>query len=322
MRKINRDSKFIIYQVLYIFVITVLALKGADLDLKEVISKDKAVSTSVRDSLMVVIDSLYARGSKFEIKVDQSTVAENEALRQKLSSLNKQLADIKPPVKEMLPQIEQKPAVPEQKPIVSEQSILQSPISVTQNFLQNTWNIAKNTGSVQAAIYDPNNMNKPIVVIAPNQEKKFDLTNENKVILKFGSQQQALNVVPMQPPDVKISRATTKMDASTIYVQDLQRITGFNVTIKYARPDQLKITHTGPISVSGPLKNNNGDFVYNVSLNLAPTKQRFQDWLDHYGNLRDVNGRYKADFFFTVVDDRSKAHIVIGDTFYFTDFNR
>jgi hypothetical protein len=33
----ERDSKFVIYQVLYIFVITVLALKGADLNLRRVV---------------------------------------------------------------------------------------------------------------------------------------------------------------------------------------------------------------------------------------------------------------------------------------------
>lgn len=39
----NRDSKFVIYQVLYIFVITVLALKGADLDLRRVALEEDTV---------------------------------------------------------------------------------------------------------------------------------------------------------------------------------------------------------------------------------------------------------------------------------------
>lgn len=315
MKRKNRDSKFIIYQVLYIFVITVLALKGADLNLKEVISKDKAVSKSVKDSLMVVIDSLYAHGSKFEIKVDPNVAVENEALKEKLQSLNKQLAEIKPPEKTLPP-----PA--EQKRVAAEQTILQSPISVTQTFLQNTWNIAKNTGNVQAAIYSPNNLSNPIVIIPPNQEKKFDLRDEKQVILKFGNQQQTINVLTMHPPEIKIVRSTTKMDASTIYVQDLQRITDFNVTIKYDRTDQLKVTYTGPISVSGPFKNNNGDMVYNVSLKLASTNQRYQDWLDHNSNLRDASGRYKANFFFTAVDQKSRTNVVIGDSFYFTDFEK
>jgi hypothetical protein len=315
MRRQNRDSKFIIYQVLYIFVITVLALKGADLNLNKVISKDQAVSKSVRDSLMVVIDSLYTQKRKIEKKANPNAEVENEALQQKLSALNKQLAEIKQPEKEVPPPVVQKPA-----PVVHEQTLLQSPISETQTFFQNTWNIAKNTGNVPASLYDPNNLKKPLTVIPPNQQVKFDLTNENQVVLKFGSQQQILNVIPMHPPEIKIERATTKMDASTIYVQDLQRITDFNVTIKYERPDQLKVTYTGPISVSGPYKNSNGDLVHNVTLKLAANNQRFQDWLDKYGNLRDANGRYKADFFFTAVDERSKVHVVLGNTFYFTDF--
>ncbi len=315
MRRKNRDSKFIIYQVLYIFVITVLALKGADLNLKEVISKDKVVSKSVRDSLMIVIDSLYAQGSKFEIKIDPNVVVENQALKEKLLSLNKQLANIKPPEKNS-------PQPVEQKPVEKDQTVLQSPISIAQTFLQNTWNVAKNTGNIKAAIYDPDNMNNPLVEIPPNQERKFNLRNENQVILKFGNQQQTINVYPMHPPEIKIERATTKMDASTIYVQDLQRITDFNVTIKYQRVDQLKISYTGPISVSGPFKNNKGDLVYEVSLKLASNNQHFQDWVDHYGSMRDASGRYKTNFFFTAYDEISKVNIVIGDSFYFTDFSK
>ena len=39
----SRDAKFIIYQVLYIFVITVLALKGAEINLGEVVKKENVV---------------------------------------------------------------------------------------------------------------------------------------------------------------------------------------------------------------------------------------------------------------------------------------
>ena len=77
----NNDSKFIIYQVLYIFVITVLALKGAELDLSRVVSKENVVDISVRDSLNILIDSLYAQGIKFDIKLDEKV--ENEALKEK-----------------------------------------------------------------------------------------------------------------------------------------------------------------------------------------------------------------------------------------------
>jgi len=70
----NRDSKFIIYQVLYIFVIAVLALKGADLNLHRVVLTDEVIDKSVRDSLVTLIDSLYAQGVKFDIKLDTNAV--------------------------------------------------------------------------------------------------------------------------------------------------------------------------------------------------------------------------------------------------------
>ena len=146
MIKKERDAKFIIYQVLYIFVITVLALKGADLNLREVVSKDQTVNKSVRDSLVVLIDSLYAQGSKFEIKVDSSKI-ENKELKEKLVALNRRLQEIKPPEKK------EGPVKPEEK----EQTKLQSPISISQILYQDTWNIVKNSGNVPAEIYDPAN---------------------------------------------------------------------------------------------------------------------------------------------------------------------
>ena len=100
----NRDSKFVIYQVLYIFVITVLALKGADLDLRRVALEEDTVQKEVRDSLMAVLDSLYALGIDFSIKIDPNVVVENEQMREQLAALNKKLETLKdyvpPPTEE------------------------------------------------------------------------------------------------------------------------------------------------------------------------------------------------------------------------------
>ena len=311
MIKKERDAKFIIYQVLYIFVITVLALKGADLNLREVVSKDQTVNKSVRDSLVVLIDSLYAQGSKFEIKVDSSKI-ENKELKEKLVTLNRRLQEIKPPEKK------EGPVKPEEK----EQTKLQSPISISQILYQDTWNIVKNNGNVPAEIYDPASLSRPIVVIPAGEEKKFDIENQSSLILKFGSQEEVLKTTPRRPPTVRISKVTTKMEGSDIYVQDLQRTTVFTVTIVDNRPDQLSVSYTGPISVSGPLRDAGGNLVYNVSLKIASSQAKFNDWVDKFGDLQDANGRYKANFFFTVVDKKANHRVQVGDTFYFTDFSR
>jgi hypothetical protein len=218
--------------------------------------------------------------------------------------------------------IPEKKEIVENTPKVSEQTKLQSPISISQVFYQNTWNIAKNGGNVPVEIYDPAKMQNPITVIDPGQEKKFDLGGQDAIMIKYGSQQETIKTTPRPIPEIRIEKVTTKMDGSDIYVQDLQRTTVFTVTIVDNRPDQLKVTHSGPISVSGPLKDKNGNLVYNVSLKIASTQAKFNDWLDKYGDLQDASGRYKANFFFTVVDQKANHRNQVGDTFYFTDFSK
>lgn len=313
----ERDSKFIIYQVLYIFVITVLALKGADLDLNKVVSKDQAVSKNVRDSLVTIIDSLYAKGINFDIKIDENAAIENVELKEKLASMKTELKKITEKIKEIPPE-ERVPEIKEER----EQTKLQLPIALTQTFIQNTWNTAENSGNVPTSIYDPKNMSNPIVVIPPGEERKFDLQDQTEVVAKFGSQEQKIKVLPNKPPEIKIERVTTKMNGSDIYLQDLQRITVYKVTILDERPDQLKITYTGPISVNGPTKDSKGNLVYNVSPNIAPTESRYNEWLERNNILEDANGRYKINFFFTAVDTKSKDRVQVGDSFFFTDFSK
>jgi hypothetical protein len=307
----NRDSKFVIYQVLYIFIITILALKGAELDLRRVALKEETVDVSVRDSLVAILDSLYSLGIDFSIQIDPKVLVENEQMKDQLTSLNKRVQDLKKQVKEQPPE-----------EIVEEQTKLQSPISLKQTFIQNTWNIATNNGSVNTTILDPDNRSNPIAEIPPGQQKKFDLQDQTEVIIKFGSQEETVKVLPNLPPEVNIERVTTKMNASDIYVQELQRITAFTVTIVDERTDQLKVTYSGPISVNGPQTNSKGDLVYNVTLRLAANEKQYDDWIDRNGDLQEADGRYKANFFFTVVDERTKDRVQVGDSFFFTDYSK
>lgn len=311
----NNDSKFIIYQVLYIFVITVLALKGAELDLRRVVSTDNVVDVSVRDSLKSLIDSLYMQGLKFNIKLDEKV--ENEALKEKLVMMNKQLSSLTTKLNEIPPDIRV-----EKEPEVLENTKMQSPISVSQTFIQNTWNEVRNNSNVPTIIYDVRNTSSPIVTIQAGEKRRFDLTDQTELVIKFGSQEERVQVSPNRLPEIKIERVTTKMNSGDIYVKDLQRITAFTVTIFDERPEQLKVTHTGPISVSGPFKDAKGNPIYNVSLNLAPNDAKFEEWIDKNSSLREPDGRYKANFFFTVVDERTKDRVQVGDSFFFTDYSK
>ncbi|MEJ2196229.1 MAG: hypothetical protein P8X73_15405 [Ignavibacteriaceae bacterium] len=313
MIKRERDSKFVIYQVLYIFIITVLALKGAELDLNRVALEEDTVDISVQDSLVAILDSLYALGIDFSIQIDPKVVEENLELKNQLASLNKSIQVLKEQIKE---------APPPPKKVIKEQTKLQSPIALKQQFIQNTWNVATNRGSIPTSIYDPNNLSSPIVEIPPGEERKFDLQNQTEVIIKFGSREEKIKVGPNLPPEIKIESVTTKMNASDIYVKELQRITAFTVTIIDNRPDQLKVTYSGPISVNGPQRDSKGNLVYNVSLKLAATESKYDDWLERHGDFQEADGRYKANFFFTVLDERTKDRVQVGDSFFFTDFSK
>ena len=313
MIKRERDSKFVIYQVLYIFIITVLALKGAELDLNRVALEEETVDKSVQDSLVAILDSLHALGIDFSIQIDPKVVDENIELKDQLASLNKKVKDLNEKIKEL-------PPPPEEQ--IEELIKLQSPISLKQTFIQNTWNAATNHGNVPTQIYDPDNLSSPIVTIPPGTERKFDLQNQTEVIIKFGTQEERVKVGPNLPPEINIERVTTKMNASDIYVKELQRITAFTVTITDKRPNQLKVTHTGPISVNGPQRDSKGNLVYNVSLRLAATETQYDNWLDRYGDFQEADGRYKANFFFTVIDERTSDRVQVGDSFFFTDFSK
>jgi hypothetical protein len=261
---------------------------------------------------MSVLDSLYSLGIDFSIKIDPNVIVENEEMRMQLAEMNRKLDAVKdyvPPPKEEKPK-----ELPKE-----EQLKMQLPISLKQTFIQYTWNTAKNSGTVPTSILDPRDR-KSLAVIPPGQEIKFDLSDQTEVIVAFGSQEERVKVIPNKPPEIKIERVTTKMNAQDIYVQELQRITAFTVTIIDNRPDQLKVSNSGPISVTGPQKDANGNMVYNVSLKIAANENQYDDWTDKNEGLRESDGRYKANFFFTVVDDRTKDRVQVGDSFFFTDF--
>jgi hypothetical protein len=311
----SRDAKFVIYQVLYIFVITVLALKGAEINLGEVVKKENVVSKSVRDSLINVVDSLSKLGLKFNIEIDENVISENKDLKEKLSQLNTQVASLSKKVKET-----PMPEPVKEKEIKKEETV-PSPFSKSLEFLQYTTNIAENKGDYIVSIVDPKN-NSELVKVEPNSKKEFELTNQNEILIKYANQTDRVKVKNNLPPEVDIKKSTTKMDKGDIFVKDLQKTTCFTVEVRDEKIEQIKVTYSGPITVSGPQQDKKGNLVYNISLNLANTEEKFNSWADRNEQLIDSEGRYKANFFFTAFDTKSKQKTEVGEAFYFTEFSK
>lgn len=311
----SRDSKFIIYQVLYIFVITVLALKGAEINLGEVVNKENVVEKSVRDSLVDVVDSLSQLGLKLSIKVDTNVFVENKILKNELSKLNNQVASLTNKIKE----IPKNKIAPKEEKIADK--IIPSPFSTHKSFLQYATNSAENKSTVNVEIRDPKS-DKLISVIPPNEKKEFELTNEDEILLKYGNQSERIKITKNLPPEITIDKVTTKMDKANIYVKELQRTTCFNVKISDERLDQIRITHSGPISVAAPRKDKKGNLIYTVSLRLVNNEDKFYDWIDTNNKEEDADGRYKVNFFFTAFDTKSKQKVEVGESFYFTEYTK
>jgi hypothetical protein len=309
----SRDAKFVIYQVLYIFVITVLALKGAEINLGEVVKKENVVQKSVRDSLVNVVDSLSRLGLKFNIQVDEDIKMENQNLKEKLSKLNTQVASLSKKVIET-------PIKEEKKVEVKKDVNIPSPFASDIELLQFATNSFENKSEYPVTIIDPLNKSE-LITIKPKEKKDVELTNQKEVVLKYANQSDLVKVKNNLPPEVEIKKVTNKMDKSDIYVKELQRTTCYTVEVKDERIDQIKITYSGPISVSGPIKDKKGNMIYNVSLNIAPTEEKFEQWADRNENLMDSEGRYKANFFFTAFDAKSKQKTEVGEAFYFTEFS-
>jgi len=311
----SRDAKFVIYQVLYIFVVTVLALKGAEINLGEVVKKDNVVQKSVRDSLVNVVDSLTSLGLKFNIQVDEDIKAENKNLKDKLSKLNNQVASLSKKAPNNLTMKEEK------KKEIKKDMNIPSPFSNNMEFLQYASNEIENKSNYSVTIIDPSTKSE-LITLKPKEKRDVELGNQTKVIIKYANQSDIIKVNKNLPPEIDIKKVTNKMDKSDIYVKELQRTTCYSVVIKDERIDQIKITYSGPISVYGPLKDKKGNKVYNVSLNIAPTEEKFETWTDRHENLMDSDGRYKANFFFSALDMKSKQKTEVGEAFYFTEFSK
>jgi len=296
MRKRQHDVKFVIYQALYLVVIALITIKGAEIDLT------KVERAGASDSLRVALeerkrynDSLAAEIAKQEEaarRIQEELArkqAEDERIKREIERLQKAAKDL--------------------------------PLSVTQTYIQYTWNLAKNSGSVPVEIYDPKDRSKPIAVILPGEEKRFDLEGQTEVIAKFGGQEQSIPVAPNKPPAVRIEKVTTKMEGSRIRLAELQSVSCFKVTIEDERPDQLKVLFSGPVTAAGPTKDSRGNLIYFITPNIARIEDAFQSWIDKHGDAREADGRYKANFFINISDSRTGEKFPpTGGSIYFTDF--
>lgn len=308
IKRKNRDVKFIIYQSLYIFVISVLALKGANLDLTEVVSKEKVVEKSYTDSLRILIDSLIARGIVPEIKFDTSQKFTNpEELRKKLAEAQQQLIVLKSnnpslTVAQTNPNIQinqqtEKEKTPEEKKEekIEDDKKQDLEFRISQSFTQYTSNSVSNPGNTAIEIYGSDG--SLITSVPPGGSRSFELGGQSSLTFKRGSVSKTVSTKENSKPKITMQRLVPA--GEEVSIRSLQSTVGYRVTLTDDFPGQLDVKFSGPVTVkqAGPL-------VYDVTLNFLTSKSAF----DNYTENREAP--FSVSFQINVKDKIATQHNV------------
>lgn len=278
--KEKKDVKFIIYQMLYVFVICVIALKGANLDLQEVIAKEDVVEKAYADSLRAYLDSLLALGLVPKITFDPEQKFNIEELQKQLKEYKNNFTsnytstgnteenktiDIKDKPEE------QESKKPDELVVLKVQTLNQYTNNTITNYGNQTLNIIGSDGSTLASI-------------PAGSSKTFILHGQTSVTYKQGDQSKTVSTKKNEVPNITLqSLAPSGEDVS---IRKIQSTTGYRITIQDDFPEQLSVDFTGPVSIkqSGPL-------TYDVTLNFLGSKSAFDRYTDNKESPYSVNFR-------------------------------
>jgi len=291
MSKSSKDVKFIIYQSLYIFVVCVVAIKGANLDLIQVIEDDgKPKVFLTPDSLQKLYEII-----KRSIIVDTNLYviikkSDLEKMDEKIKQLVVQPTNLtvsSTPISITQPKIEQ-PEIKEEKKDPGEmQEIRIGNIQLTQ-FTQNTLNNPYDTPLEVVGI----------TTIPPKSSKTFETGGQSSVVIRVGSQSKTVELKPNEKPKISISRiASMGEDTRVTY---LQSTTCFRVVISDDFPGQLDVKFSGPVTVK-----NAGQNTFDITMNAFGSKSAF----DNFSENKD--SPYSTGFTVTV-SDKIAGHKITG----------
>jgi hypothetical protein len=274
--KKNRDVKFIIYQMLYIFVVCVIALKGANLDLTEVIQKEKVVEKEYADSLKKILDSLLALGLVPEIKFDTNKKFTNpEELRKQLEITRQQLLVVQSQVNPNLSVTTTSPNVnltPQQIQQQQQEEQIIEPKEIQEIRIGNV-TIFQFAEQSLSNPYDQAMEVVGITTIPPKSTKSFVTGGQSTIVLKVGTTSKTVTTKPNEKPKISLQRLVPA--GENVSVRAIQGTVGYRVTINDDFPGNLDVNFSGPVTV-----NQSGPNTYDVTLNFLKSKTAFDNYTD------------------------------------------
>ena len=296
------DVKFIIYQSLYIFVVCVIAIKGANLDLKQVVEDDGSVKPKItQDSLeklydlmqrMVMVDTNYF------VIVDKKLLLENEKLRMIVENMPKIDISSYMPRSELEKYELKKEKTPEE--LKKEEPSEMQEIRI---------------GSIKMTQYTMNTLNNPydvplevvgITTIPPKSTKTFETGGQSSVVIKVGSSSKTVELSANQKPKIGFQRMTSMGEETR--VSTLQSTVCYRVTVDDDFPGQLDVKFTGPVSVK-----QQGN-AYDITLNGFSSKAAFDNFTD------GKESPYSLGFTVSVTDKIAGHKITGQNSFIFGEW--
>jgi hypothetical protein len=283
--KKGRDVKFIIYQVLYIFVICVIALKGADINLEEVLDAKQVVKKTYADSLKKYIDSILALGLIPSINIDTTKIFSAEDMERVMAELNQLKKDMPPPVVQQ-----------EQMRINVERTTPKIDIKEPEKIKKATVQGVELTQYSQTKIKNPYSETlvltadgRTLASIPPQGTASVLLGGESSVTFRVGDATDTKPTKQKQAPKIDIQKVGPGGSDATL--RSVQNSVGFRVTIVSTNPGDLDVKIGGPISTKQV-----SPTVFDVTLTLLGSEAAFDAW------SKNKESPYKASFTVSVKD--------------------
>mgnify|MGYP001249994535 FL=1 len=294
--KKQKDVKFIIYQALYIFVVCVIAIKGANLDLTQVVEDDGKPKVFLSpDSLQklyeIIKQSIIVDTNLYVIIKKEDLAKMDDKIKQLVvNPMNVQISST--PVNTFTtnnPQIQQ--------PEIKKEEEKKDPGEMQEIRI----------GNIQLTQYTNNTLNNPydtplevegITSIPPKSSKTFQTGGQSTVTIKVGNSTKTVELKPNEKPKINMQRVASMGEDTR--VTQLQSSTCYRVTISDDFPGQLDVKFNGPVTVKTV-----GAGVYDITMNAFGSRSAFDNFTDNKDSPYSVG--------FTVsVSDNIAGHKITG----------